>query len=60
MTNRISFMEMLTYGFRTLFWRPVHSVVFIAVFGLIMIGYYTWAQSPGGMAFFMDYAEASL
>lgn len=60
MTNRTSFMEMLTYGFRTLFWRPVHSAVFIAVFGLIMIGYYTWAQSPGGMAFFMGYAEASL
>lgn len=60
MTNRTSFMEMLTYGFRTLFWRPLHSAVFVAVFGLILIGYYTWAQSPGGMAFFLGYGEATL
>ncbi|WP_300529968.1 hypothetical protein [Maricaulis sp.] len=60
MSERVGFVDMATYGVRTLFWRPVHSAVFVAVFGLIMIGYYSWAQSPGGMAFFLSYAEASL
>ncbi|MBO6730607.1 MAG: hypothetical protein JJ884_15075 [Maricaulis sp.] len=59
MSDRASFGEMLTFGFRTLFWRPVHSVILIAVASAAMIGYYTWAQSPGGIAWMTDYMNAS-
>jgi len=56
MTERASFIDMLTYGFRTLFWRPIHAVIFVAATSAIMIAYYSWAQSEAGMDFFFGYA----
>lgn len=60
MSERASFGEILTYGFRTLFWRPVHSIILIAVASLAMIAYYTWAQSPAGQEFMLGYTAATM
>ncbi|MBR9825656.1 MAG: hypothetical protein GYB36_07615 [Alphaproteobacteria bacterium] len=58
MNERTTFIEMVTYGFRTLFWRPMHSLIFIAVYSVAMIAYYRWSASEAGVSFFADYADA--
>ncbi len=59
MTDRIRFFDALTYGIRTLFWRPMRAVAYIAMMSLLTYGYYMWAQSESGMAFFTGYMEAT-
>lgn len=60
MSDRASLGEMLTYGVRTLFWRPVHAAILVIVGSLAVIAYYTWAQSPGGQEFMLGYATATM
>jgi len=57
--DRFRFFDALTYGVRTLFWRPIRSLLFIAAISLIYYGYYLWAQSESEMAFFTNYAEST-
>ncbi len=58
MSGKPSFIGMLTYGVRTLFWRPVQSLVYIAVVSVGYAAYYMWAASEGGSDFFSRYAMA--
>lgn len=58
MSGQPSFIAMLTYGVRTLFWRPVQSLVYIAVVSAGYAAYYMWAASEGGTDFFSRYAMA--
>lgn len=60
MTERFRFLDALTYGIRTLFWRPVRALAYIAALTALTYGYYTWAQSEAGQAFFTGYMDASL
>ena len=60
MSERVSFGEMLSFGFRTLFWRPLHSLILIAIVSAITFAYFAWAQSPSGIAWTAGYMEASL
>ena len=48
MSDRASFTDMITFGFRTMAWRPVHSAVLIGAASLLNIAYYMWAQSESG------------
>ncbi|SDM02313.1 hypothetical protein [Maricaulis salignorans] len=60
MTDRFRFFDALTYGIRTLFWRPVRALSYIAVVTLLSFGYYLWAQSDAGIAFFTGYMNATM
>lgn len=60
MTDQTSFMNMLTYGVRTIAWRPMHSIIYIAVISVAYIAWYSWGQSEAGLAFYMAYAESSI
>lgn len=60
MSGQPSFIGMLTYGVRTLYWRPVHVAVLVLVASVVMYGFYTWSQSDAGIGFYMDFAEANL
>jgi len=57
--EKFSFFDALTYGVRTLFWRPIRSLLFIAAMSLIYYVYFLWAQSGAGMAFYTGYAEST-
>ncbi|WP_417491503.1 hypothetical protein [Maricaulis sp.] len=60
MTERFRFFDALTYGIRTLFWRPARALAYIAVVTVLSFGYYFWAQSDAGIAFFTGYMDATL
>tara|TARA_R110000868_G_scaffold193049_1_gene437687 strand:- start:112 stop:1083 length:972 start_codon:yes stop_codon:yes gene_type:complete len=60
MTDRFRFFDALTYGIRTLFWRPVRAVSYIAVVTVLSFGYYFWAQSDAGIGFFTGYMTATM
>lgn len=60
MTERFRFFDALTYGIRTLFWRPVRALAYIAVVSALSFVYYFWAQSDAGIAFFTGYMNATL
>lgn len=60
MTERLRFFDVLTYGVRTLFWRPARALSYIAAMSLLSYGYYMWAQSDAGMAFFTGYMQSAL
>jgi hypothetical protein len=57
MTERFRFLDALTYGIRTLFWRPVRALAYIAVITALTYAYNTWMQSEAGLAFFGDYMQ---
>ena len=59
MTERFRFFDALTYGIRTLFWRPVRAVAYIAALSLFYAAYYMWAQSDAGVAFFTGYMQST-
>ena len=59
MTERFRFFDALTYGIRTLFWRPVRALAYIAVISLLSYGYYAWMQSDAGMEFFAGYLQST-
>ncbi|WP_417493923.1 hypothetical protein [Maricaulis sp.] len=60
MTERFRFFDALTYGIRTLFWRPARALSYIGVVTLLSFGYYFWAQSDAGIAFFTGYMNATM
>lgn len=60
MTEKFRFFDALTYGVRTLFWRPMRVLLLLATLSLLAIAYYMWAQSDAGMAFFTGYMESTL
>lgn len=60
MTERFRFFDALTYGIRTLFWRPVRALAYIAVVAALSFVYYFWAQSEAGIGFFTGYLNATL
>jgi hypothetical protein len=59
MTERFRFFDALTYGIRTLFWRPVRAVAYIAALSLLYAAYYKWAQSAAGIGFFTGYMQST-
>lgn len=59
MNETVPFWEMLTHGFRALVRRPVHAVILIVIASAAMIAYYTWVQSPGGLAWMRSYMDAT-
>jgi hypothetical protein len=59
MTERFRFFDALTYGIRTLFWRPVRAVAYIAALTLLYAAYYMWAQSAAGIGFFTGYMQST-
>ncbi len=60
MNDRLSFTDILTYGFRTLFWRPIHAAIYIGFWSLVLFAYYSWAQSDGALAYFESYAQSTV
>tara|TARA_R110000868_G_scaffold51823_7_gene163873 strand:+ start:7978 stop:8946 length:969 start_codon:yes stop_codon:yes gene_type:complete len=59
MIEKFRFLDALTYGIRTLFWRPVRAAAYIAALSLLYAAYYMWAQSDAGMSFFSDYMQSA-
>ncbi|WP_339746688.1 hypothetical protein [uncultured Maricaulis sp.] len=59
MTERFRFFDALTYGIRTLFWRPVRALAFIAALSALYAAYYLWAQSAAGIGFFAGYMQSA-
>lgn len=55
MTEKFRFLDALTYGIRTLFWRPVRAAAYIAAIAVLYAGYMAWMQSESGQAMFADY-----
>jgi hypothetical protein len=60
MSDQFRFFDALTYGVRTLFWRPVRAIAFIAAMSVIYGAYYLWAQTDDGIAFFTGYIQSSM
>lgn len=59
MTERFRFFDALTYGIRTLFWRPVRALAYIAALSVLYGAYYLWAQSAAGIGFFAGYMQSA-
>ncbi len=59
MIERFRFFDALTYGIRTLFWRPVRALAYIAALSVLYAAYYLWAQSDAGTGFFAGYMQSA-
>jgi hypothetical protein len=60
MTERFRFLDALTYGVRTLFWRPARAGAFIAMASGLSFAYYLWVRSGPGTAFMSQYMQSTM